>query len=66
VRAGMVDSTEGTVYKVSKLIKHERYNNDNMENSDIALLSLSEVIRAAKKGRIDLINGVNFISRNNL
>ncbi len=54
----MIDSKVGTIYKISKLVTHSRYNHDNMENSDIALLKTAQPIRLEKENNIQLINGV--------
>ncbi len=48
IRVGNNNRNEGTAYKVEKVISHERFNLDNMLNSDIALLKISKPIKFGK------------------
>ena len=54
----MVDSERGTTYKITKLIKHEKYNFDKMDSHDIALLKTDRPIKMEKINNIKMINGV--------
>ncbi|XP_054159488.1 U21-ctenitoxin-Pn1a-like [Oppia nitens] len=58
IRVGSIMSNSGTVYKVDKIVVHEQYNRDAMENSDLALVKTAWVIRMERSGNTELINGI--------
>ncbi|CAG2166871.1 unnamed protein product, partial [Oppiella nova] len=57
-RTSPKESDQGVYYKISKLVIHDKYNWDGMENSDLALLKTASPIKMERDGEIDLINGV--------